>query len=83
MVWLFYQNCSTMKVNNRVIAVARSTLSAILPKQGNVTFGKDSNVSCMLRGIFKSRSSCPKHVTYDPNIVLNYMDSLLTNKIYH
>ena len=69
------------KGNCGVIAVARSALSTILPKQGNVTFGKDSNVSRMLRGIFKLRPSLPKHlVTYDPNIVFKYMDSLPTNK---
>ena len=69
------------KGNYGVIAVARSGLSAILPKQGNVTFGKDSNVSRMFRGIFKLRPSLPKHaVTDDPNTVLKYMDSLPTNK---
>ena len=36
------------KENYGVIAVARSALSAIFPKQGNVTFGKDSNVGRML-----------------------------------
>ena len=69
------------KGNYGVIAVARSALSAIFPKQGNVTFGKDSNVSRMLRGIFKLRPSLPKHVvTYDPNIVLKYMGSFSINK---
>ena len=35
----------------------------------------------MLRGIFKLRLSFPKHVvTYDPNIVLKYIDSLPANK---
>ena len=69
------------KGNYGVIAVVRSALSAILPKQGNITFGKDTNVSRMLRGIFKLRPSLPKHaVTYDPNIMLKYMDSLPTNK---
>ena len=64
-----------------VIAVARSALSPILPKQSNVTFRKDSNVSRMLRGIFKLRPFLPKHVvTYDLNIVLKYMDSLTLNK---
>ena len=33
------------KGNYGVIAVAQSVLSPILPKQGNVTFGKDNNVS--------------------------------------
>ena len=36
------------KGNYGVIAVARSALSTIFPKQGNVTFGKDSNVGRML-----------------------------------
>ena len=69
------------KGNYGIIAVAKSALSAVLPKQGNVTFRKDSNVSRMLTGIFKLRQSLPKHVvTYDPNIVLKYMDPLPTNK---
>ena len=69
------------KRNYGVMVVAGSALCATLLKQGKVTFGKDSNVSCMLRGIFKLRPSLPKHVvTYDPNIVLRYMDSLPTNK---
>ena len=69
------------KGNYGVIAVAQSVLSPILPEQGNVTFEKDNNVSWMLRGIFKSRPSLPKHVvTYDLNIVLKYMHSLPTNK---
>ena len=50
---LFYHE----KANDMVIAVARSLLSAIFLKQGNVTFGKDSNVSQMFRGIFKLRQS--------------------------
>ena len=62
------------------IAVASSALSAILPKQDNVTFRKDGIVSCMLKGILKLRPSFPKHVTYDPNIVLKYMGSVNTNK---
>ena len=69
------------KGNYGVIAVARPALSAILPKQGNVTFEKDGTVSRMLRGIFKLRTSLPKHVvSYDPNIVLKYIDSLPANK---
>ena len=69
------------KGNYEVIAAARSVLSAIIPKQSNVTFGKDSNVSRVLRRIFKLRSSLPKHVViYNPNTVLKYMDSLPTNE---
>ena len=70
-----------VKAKHEVIAVARSALYAIFPKQGSVTFRKDSSVSGMLRGIFKLRPSLPKHVVaYGPNIVLKYMDSLPTNK---
>ena len=69
------------KGNYGVVAVARSALSAIFPKQSNVTFGKASNVSRMLRRIFKLRPSLPKHVvTNSPNIVLKFMDSFRTNK---
>ena len=65
------------KGNYGLIVAARSPISVILPKQGNVTLTKDSNVSRILRGIFKLRPSFPKHVvTYDNNIVLKYMDSL-------
>ena len=42
------------KGNYGVVAAARSALSAIFPKQDNVTFGKASNVSRMLRRIFKT-----------------------------
>ena len=42
------------KGSNGVVAVARSALSAIFPKQDNVKFGKASNVSRMLRRIFKT-----------------------------
>ena len=64
------------KRNYGVVAVARSALSTILSKQGNVTFEKDSNVS----RDHPLRPSLPKPVvTYDPNIVLKYMDSLPGN----
>ena len=58
------------------IAVARSALSAILPNINGLTFGKDNYVSSMIKGILKLRPSLPKYVvTYDPNIILQYMDS--------
>jgi len=64
------------------IAVARSALSAILPKINGVSFGKDQHVSRMLKGIFKLRPSLPKHVvTYDPDIILRYMCSLPQNRM--
>ena len=59
------------------IEVARSALAAILPKINGQTFGKDDRVNRMIKGIFKLRPSLPKHVvTYDPDIILQYMDSL-------
>ena len=71
-LWELFHND---KGSDGIIVVVRSALSAILPKQGNVTFGKDKNVSRMLRGIFVLRPFLPKHVvTYDPNIALKYMD---------
>ena len=57
------------------IAVARSALSAILPKTNGQTFGKDDCGSRIIKGIFKLRPSLPKYVvTYDPDIILQYMD---------
>ena len=69
------------KGNYGVIAASRWALPAILSKQENVTSEKDGNIGRMLRGIFKLRPSIPKHVvTYDPNIMLKYIDSLPINK---
>ena len=63
-----------------VTAVARSALSAILPKHEGKTFGEHPDVSKMLRGIFKLRPMFPKYtVIYDPDIVLNYMKSIPDN----
>ena len=64
------------------IAVTRSALSAILPKINAQTFGKDENVTRMIKGIFKIRPSFPKYiVTYDSDIILQYMDSLPANNL--
>ena len=64
------------------IAVVRSALSAILPKINSQTFGKDERVSRMIKGIFKLHPSLPKYiVTYDPDIILQYMDSLPANNL--
>ena len=62
--------------------VARSTLSAILPKINGQTFVKDERASRMIKGIFKLHPSLPKYiVTYDPDIILQYMDSLPAKKL--
>ena len=45
------------KGNYGVVAVARSAISVILPKQGSITFGKDNNVISMLKGVFELRPS--------------------------
>ena len=63
-----------------VIAVARSALSAVLYKRNGLPFGQDPNVSQMMKSIFKLRPTLPKYVvTYDPDIILNYMNTLPDN----
>ena len=68
-------------------------LSAILSKRNEQTFRKDDRVSRMIKRIFNLRPSLPKYVvTYEPVIILQYMDSLsavnllpmdlLTKKLY-
>ena len=60
--------------------MARSALSAVLNKRNGVSFGQDPNVSQMMKGIFKLRPTLPKYVvTYDPDIILNYMKTLSDN----
>ena len=44
------------------LAVARWARSAVLPRNNDVTCDKDTNVSGMLRGIFKLRPTLPKQV---------------------
>ena len=86
---MFYQE----KGKYGTIAVVRSALSAILSKINGQTFGKNNRVCLMIKGISKLRPSLPKYVvTYEPDIILQYMDSLpaenlltmdlLTKKIY-
>ena len=63
-----------------VIAVAKSALSAVLYKRNGLSFGQDPNVSQMMKGIFKLRPTLPKYVvTYDPDIILNYINTLPDN----
>ena len=62
------------------ITVAHSALSAILPEINWQTFGKDERVSRMIKRIFKLCPSLPI-VTYDPDIILQYMDSLPANNL--
>ena len=65
------------------IAAARSALSAILLRQKGISFGKHPLVSRAIKGVFKSRPSFPKSsmlITFDTNIILQYMDSLPPNE---
>ena len=62
-------------------AAARSPLSAILSKIGGKLFDQDPSVSQMIKVILKLRLSLPKYViTYDPDIILRYIDSLPHDK---
>ena len=64
------------------IAVARSAISAILLKINRQTFGKDERVSRIIKGILKLGPSLPKYtVAYDPDIILQYMNSLPANNL--
>ena len=65
-----------------IIAVARSAISAILPKINRQTFGNNHRVSRMIIGRFKLSPSLPKYVvTYDLDSILQYMDSLPANNV--
>ena len=60
--------------------MARSALSAILPQQMGKSFGQDQNVTKLLKGVFRLHPTLPKYtVTYDPDIVLTYINSLPKN----
>ena len=62
-------------------AVARSALSAILPKEDGCSFGENEVVSKLMRGVFKSAPSLPKQVViWDPVIMLGYLNSLPNNE---
>ena len=72
MVHLFQND----KASYGAVAVARSALSAILPKMDGATFGKNEEVIKLLKGIFKLRPSFPRYtVIYDPDIILEYIDT--------
>ena len=59
------------------IAVACSALSVIFPKINGETFEKNDRVSRMIKRISKLRPSYQnRKVTYNLDIILQYMDSL-------
>ena len=63
------------------IAVARSAISALAPLENNCSFGKDPNISRIIKGMFRERPSLPRKVAiYDAAIVIRYMLSLPDNE---
>ena len=64
-----------------ILAVVRSALSVILPKQNGKPFGQEEIVNQTIRGIIKLRPSFPKYtVTYNPDVILKYMNRLPENE---
>ena len=49
----------------------------ILPPYNGTEFGKHPIIARMLKGIFRNRPALPRYmVTYDPDLVLNFLNSL-------
>jgi len=72
---------SKENANYGVVAVARSDLSAILPKRDGKTFGTSEDVSRLLKGMFKLKPTLPRYtVIYDPDIILEYLGKLPDNE---
>ena len=64
-----------------ILAVVRSALSVILPKQNGKPFGQEEIVNQTIRGIIKLRPSFPTYtVTYNPDVILKYMNRLPENE---
>ena len=62
-----------------VINTARSMLSMILPARNRTEFGKHPIIALMLKGVFRNRPALPRYmVTYDSDLVLNFLKSLLS-----
>ena len=62
-----------------VINTARSMLSLILPGCNGTEFGKHPIIANMLKGIVRTRPTLQRYiVTYDPDLVLNFLKSLLS-----
>ena len=64
-------------VGYSVVNTARSALSSFIQLPQGISFGKMPIITRLLRGMFKTRPSLPRYmVTYDVNIVFNYLRSL-------
>ena len=71
-------NSSDLKYSS--FNTTRSALSIMINPVNGTIFGKSKLISRLLRGIYKYRQSLPKYnVTYDANIVLNYLSTLSPN----
>ena len=68
---------SSSSLGYSAMGSARSALSAILKPTEGVPFGKHPLICRLLKGMCRQRPYIPKYsVTYDVNIVLNFMDSI-------
>ena len=64
------------------IGTARSALSGFLSlcSEGQVDIGNSVLVKKFMRGVFNKRPALPKYrTTWNPDIVLNYLSSLISN----
>ena len=74
---LFYSS----KLEYSVMNTTRSALSAVIVPINGITFGKHPLITRLLKAIYKQRPSLPKYtVTYDVNIVLEYLKTLPQNR---
>ena len=64
-------------VSYSVINTTSIMLSMILPAFNETKFGKHPIIACILKGIFRKHPALPRYmVTYDPDLVLNFLNSL-------
>ena len=64
-------------VGYSVMNNARSALSTIMETTNGITFGKDSLVKRLLKGMFRRNPSLPRYtVTYDAAIVLRHLSTI-------
>ena len=63
------------------INTARSALSSVLKPVNGITFGAQESVKRFLKGVYEARPSNPRYaVTWDVNMVLNYLKSISTTE---
>ena len=65
-----------------VVNTHRCAISALLPPIQGATVGKHPLVKKVMKGIFRLRPSLPRYtVTYDVQVVLDYLDNLGENSV--